>query len=98
MIAEQMNCTVTEAKYRVTPQEFLDQIEFWKIHPPMRDHINLCMAQVTQSIFNTNLGRGQKPYKLDKFIIDYKKALLPSRKQVVGKIKSVFGALTKKAK
>lgn len=97
MIAEEMNCTVTEAKSRVTPQEFFDKITYWETHPPMRDHLNICMAQIAQSILNTNLGKGQKPYPLNKLIIDYKKALLPTGAQLVNKIKSVFGALTKKA-
>lgn len=97
MIAEEMSCTVTEAKSRVTPQEFLDKITYWETHPPMRDHLNICMAQISQSILNTRLGKGQRAYPLSKLIIDYKKAQRPTGAQLVNKIKSVFGALTKKA-
>ncbi len=95
MIAEELHCTVTEAKHRVTPQEYLDKLTYWETHPPLRDHINICMAQISQSIFNTNLSRRQRAHKLDKFIIDYKKAQLPSRKKVDSKIRSILGAFAK---
>lgn len=95
MIAEELSCTVTEAKIRVTPQEFIDKLTYWEVNPPMRQHLNICIAQVCQTIANVNLGRGQKPKKLSTFIIDYKKALLPSRKEVAGKIKNILGAFKK---
>jgi len=96
MIAEELHCTVTEAKARVTPQEFLDKISYWESHPPLRDHINICIAQVCQSIYNTNLGRRQRPKKLSTFIIDYKKAHLPTKEGVVNKINTIMGAFVKK--
>jgi len=95
MYAEELACTVTEAKRRGTPQEFLDKMTYWETHPPLRQHINICIAQVCQTIANVNLGRGQKAKKLSTFIIDYKKALLPSRNEVVGKIKTILGAFKK---
>jgi hypothetical protein len=96
MIAEEMTCTVTEAKSRTTPQEFLDKIEFWKTHPPLRDHINVCMANIAFTVANCNRSPKSKAIEFSKFLIDYKKALLPSKKKVVGKIKSILGALSKK--
>lgn len=96
MIAEEMHCTVTEAKMRVTPQEFIDKVEYWKISPPLKNHINICMAQIAQTIANVNRGKGQRAKKLSDFIIDYKKALLPTRSQLVGKIKNILGGLGKR--
>jgi hypothetical protein len=96
MIAEELHCTVTEAKLRVDPQAYLDKLSFWESHPPMRDHLNICIAQVTQMTANVNRGKHQKARKLSDFIIDYKKAKLPSRKQVAGKIKNILGAFVKK--
>jgi hypothetical protein len=49
------------------------------------------MAQVSQTVANSQLIKGQKPIKLDKFIIDYDKATLPSRKQVDQKLRHIFG-------
>jgi hypothetical protein len=49
------------------------------------------MAQVAQTVANSQLGKGQKPIKLEKFIIDYDKAALPSRKQVDQKLRNIFG-------
>lgn len=95
MIAEELHCTVTEAKARVTPQEFTNKITFWEEHPPMRDHINYCIAQVSQLIFNSNLGRRQKAKPMHKFLIDYKRATLPSQKEVNNKINSILGGLAK---
>lgn len=69
----------------------MDLLTYWETEPPLRDHLNICLAQNTQTIANSNLGKGQKSIKLDKFIIDYEKASLPSRKTVDAKIRNIFG-------
>ena len=81
----------------MTPQEFINVLTYWETEPPLRDHINICLAQNTQAIFNSQLSRGQKAIKLDNFIIDYEKAL-PSRQEVSNKIRSIMGGLAKKGK
>lgn len=92
-----MHCTVEEAKQRLTPQAFMDLLTYWETEPPLRDHLNICLAQNTQAIFNSQLGKGQRALKLDKFIIDYQKAL-PSRKEVDLKLRTILGGLAKKGK
>ena len=63
----------------------------------MRDHINICLAQNTQAIFNSQLGKGQRAIKLEKFIIDYEKAL-PSKEELDLKLRTILGGLAKKGK
>lgn len=98
MIAEEMGCTVTEAKNRVTPQEFIDKITFWETHPPLRDHINICLSQISQLIYNSNLGKRQRPKKMSHFYINYKKGRLAPvetrRKRAIG----LLNSLVKKGK
>ena len=54
--------------------------------PALKDHINVCMAQVTQMIANTNRHPKKAAYEIDKFIIDYKKGDRPTRAQVRRKV------------
>ena len=90
MMAEELNCTVTEAKMRLTPQEFADKLTFWETHPPMYDHINTCTANIAYTIAATNRGKGRL-VPFDKFLIDYKKAQLPSRVGVDTKLRKLLG-------
>jgi len=98
MIAEEMHCTVNEAKGRLTPQDFMDKLEFWKTHPPLRDHINICMANIAYTVACVNRDPKTRPPKFDKFLIDYKKAIQPTQDEVVDKIQRIMGSFTKKGK
>jgi len=55
------------------------------------------LAQIPQAIFNSQLGKGQKPLKHSQFIIDYEKAL-PSKKELDTKLRTILGGLAKKGK
>ena len=46
---------------------------------------------------NSQLGKGQRAIKLEKFIIDYEKAL-PSREELDLKLRTILGGLAKKGK
>lgn len=90
MMAEELHCTVVEAKMRLTPQEFADKLTFWETHPTMYDHINNCTANIAYTIAATNRGKGRL-VPFDKFLIDYKKAMLPDRQKVDMKIRKFLG-------
>ena len=83
-----MHCTVEEAQERMTPQAFRDKLTYWETHPPLYDHINICLAQVSATIANSNRGKGQRAYKMDKFLIDY-----TASEPVEDKIKRIFGGM-----
>jgi len=70
---------------------------YWETEPLLRDHLNICLAQNTQAIFNSQRAKGQSAIKLEKFIIDYEKAL-PSRKELDNKIRTILGGLANKGK
>ena len=75
----------------------MDLLTYWETEPTLRDHINICLAQNTQAIFNSQLGKGQRAIKLEKFIIDYEKAL-PSKEELDLKLRTILGGLAKKGK
>lgn len=96
MIAEELHCTVIEAKSRVDPQAFVNQLTYWETNPRLKDHINNCMANVAYTVAATNRSKGQKLVPFPDFLLDYKKAALPGRKKVDTKIRSIMGGLAKK--
>ena len=61
-------------------------MSFFDINPPLRDHINVCLAQVSSSIVNSNRTPRTKAIPIDKFIIDYSKKEPMSRKQIAAKV------------
>ena len=61
-------------------------MSFFDINPPLRDHINVCLAQVSSSIVNSNRAPRTKAIPIDKFIIDYSKKEPMTREQIRAKV------------
>lgn len=95
-MAESIGCTVQEAKERVSPQEFLDWLTFWETHPTIRDHMNVCSANIAHTIANCMRGKRQKALSLSKFLVDYEKAKKKSPKQVAKTLSSFLMGQVKK--
>lgn len=91
---DEILCKIAETEgqplYKVEQYD-LDYIGKWlsyfDINPPMRDHINICLAQVSSSIVNGNRAPRTKATPTDKFIIDYRKKEPMNRKQIADKVR-----------
>lgn len=65
-------------------------MSYFDINPPLRDHINVCLAQVSSSIVNSNRAPRTKAIPIDKFIIDYSKKQPMNRTQVADKVRQMM--------
>lgn len=74
----------------------MDWIEFYKTNLPLRDHINICTANIAYTIAAANRGKGQKLIKLDKFVLDFNRSVEQSKENVADGLNSFFGGLAKK--
>jgi len=61
-------------------------MSFFDINPPLRDHINVCLAQVSSAIVNSNRAPRTKAIEMTKFIIDYSKKEPMTREQIRAKV------------
>ena len=61
-------------------------MSYFDDNPPLRDHINVCLAQVSSSIVNSSRAPRTKAIPIDKFIIDYSKKVPMSRDQIRAKV------------
>ena len=91
-----MTCSVNEAQNRITPQEFLNWVEFYKANPPMREFINICQANIAYTISCVNRSRGQKIIPLSKFIIDLKELTKTDDEKVEDQLRRFFTGPSKK--
>jgi hypothetical protein len=71
-------------------------VEKWMLyfdeHPPLRDHLNLCLAQVSAIFANSRRDARKKPIPIKEFIINYKQPEREklSRKQVADKVRMLL--------
>ena len=62
-------------------------MSYFEINPPLRDHLNVCLAQVSSVIANCNRAPRTKAIEVSKFIIDYGKKEPMTREQIADKVR-----------
>ena len=67
--------------------------KFYETEPPLRQHLNICLAQVCQAVAALGTGKGRKVPNLGKFVIDYEVAKRNSPQEVEKRLCAFLGGL-----